>query len=83
MYKVKVEFHMDFIKVEGNRIIIGLTSKPIKGKTNVELIKKITAHFHISSSQVKRISGFSSRRKIVQLFPKKGNMGSTTQEYSK
>ena len=82
MYEVKVEFHKDFIKVEGNRILIGLTSKPTKGKANAELIKKIAAHFHISTSQVKLISGFASRRKLVQLIPKKGNMGSATHKYS-
>jgi uncharacterized protein YggU (UPF0235/DUF167 family) len=41
MYDVKVEFQKDFIKVEGNRIIVGLTSKPKKGKANAELIKKL------------------------------------------
>ena len=71
MYHVKVEFHKDFIKVEGNRIIIGLTSKPAKGKANAELIKKIAAHFHISSSSVKIVSGFKSRQKIVKIHPKK------------
>ena len=80
MYEVKVEFHKDFIKVEGNRIIIGLTSNPIKGKANKELVKKIAAHFHISSSEVKIVSGYQSRRKIVELIPKKGNMRPITQE---
>jgi uncharacterized protein (TIGR00251 family) len=69
MYEVKVEFHKDFIKVEGNRILVGLSSKPDKGKANAELIKKIAAHFNISSLQVKIVSGFKSRRKIVELIP--------------
>jgi len=42
MYEVEVEFHKDFIKVEGNKIIVGLTSMPEKGKANLELIKKIS-----------------------------------------
>ena len=41
MYEVKVEFHKDFIKLDGNKIVVGLTSKPEKGKANVELIKKL------------------------------------------
>ena len=68
MYDVKVKFHKDFIKVEGNRIIVGLTSKPEKGKANAELIKKIATHFNISSLQVKIVSGFKSRQKIVEIF---------------
>jgi len=67
MYEVKVEFHKDFIKVEGNRIIVGLTSKPEKGKANAELIKKIATYFNISSLQVKIVSGFKSRRKMVEI----------------
>ena len=67
MYEVKVEFHKDFIRVEGNRIIVGLTSKPEKGKANAELIKKIATYFNISSLQVKIVSGFKSRRKMVEI----------------
>ena len=67
MYEVKIEFHKDFIKVEGNKIIVGLTSKPEKGKANAELIKKIATHFNISSLQVKIVSGFKSRRKMVEI----------------
>lgn len=45
MYEVKVEFHKDFIKVDGNKIVVGLTSKPDKGKANVELIKRARYRF--------------------------------------
>jgi len=61
MYEVKVEFHKDFVKVDGNRIVVGLTSKPEKGKDNVELIKKLAKHFNVSSSQVRIVSGFKTR----------------------
>ncbi len=68
-YDVTIKFHKDFIKVEGNSIIVGLTSKPEKGKANVELIKKIATHFNISSLQVKIVSGFKSRRKVIEILP--------------
>jgi len=66
-YEVEVRFHNDFLKVEGNKIIVGLTSKPEKGKANLELIKKLAKHFKVSSSQVKIVSGLKSRRKIVEI----------------
>lgn len=66
-YEVEVKFHKDFVKVEGNRIIVGLTSKPEKGKANSELIKKLAKHFGVPSSQVKIISGLKSKRKIVEI----------------
>jgi len=66
-FEVEVKFHGDFVKVEGNRIIVGLTSKPEKGKANLELVKKLAKHFRVSSSKVKIISGLKSRRKIVEI----------------
>lgn len=66
-YEVEVEFHRDFIKVEGNKIIVGLTSMPEKGKANLELIKKLAKYFKVSSSQVKIVAGLKSRKKIVEI----------------
>jgi len=66
-YEVEVKFHEDFIIVERNKIIIGLRSKPEKGRANKELIKKIAKYFKVSSSNVKIISGFKSRKKIIEI----------------
>lgn len=66
-YEVEVKFHNDFIRVENDRIIVGSTSKPEKGKANLDLIKKLAKHFKVSSSQVRIVSGFKSRRKIVEI----------------
>ncbi len=68
-YEVKVEFHKDFVEVDERekRIIVGVTSQPEGGKANLELIKKIARHFKVSSSQVRIVSGFKSRRKVVEI----------------
>ncbi|MEM3608892.1 MAG: DUF167 domain-containing protein [Candidatus Bathyarchaeia archaeon] len=66
-YEVEVKFHDDFIKVEGNKIVVGLTSKPERGKANLELIKKLAKHFNVPSTQVKIIAGLKSKRKIVEV----------------
>lgn len=69
-YEVEVQFHKDFLKVDGNKIFVGVTSKPEKGKANLELIKKLATHFKISSSQIKIVSGLKSRKKIVEIISK-------------
>lgn len=69
-YEVEVHFHRDFVRVDGDRILVGLTSKPEKGKANLELIKKLAEHFNVSSSQVRIISGLRSRRKTVEIIMK-------------
>ncbi|RJS75500.1 DUF167 domain-containing protein [Candidatus Bathyarchaeota archaeon] len=66
-YQVTVKFHQDFVKVEGDSITIGLTSKPVKGKANAELVKKLAKHFGVSPSNVRIIAGFKSKKKIVEI----------------
>jgi hypothetical protein len=64
---VEVEFNKDFVRVEDGRIVVGLTSRPEKGKANIELIKKLAKYFNVSSSQVSIIAGLKSRRKIIEI----------------
>ena len=66
-YRVEVKFHGDFIEVLEDRIIVGVKSKPIGGKANRELIRKLAKHFGVSTSQVKIVSGLRSRDKIVEI----------------
>jgi len=66
-YEVTVRLHEDFVRVDGNRILVGLTSKPRKGRANAELIRKLAKHFGVSSSEVRILSGFKSKSKIVEV----------------
>ncbi|MFX0068460.1 MAG: DUF167 domain-containing protein [Promethearchaeota archaeon] len=66
-YTVEIRFQRDYIEVEGNNIRMGLLSKPVRGKANIELIRKLAKYFKISSSQIKIVSGHRSRRKIVEI----------------
>jgi len=67
-FEVEVELHKNFIKINRDKIIVGLSSRPEKGKANIELIKKLAKHFNVSSSQVRIKSGLKSRKKIVEIF---------------
>jgi uncharacterized protein (TIGR00251 family) len=69
-YDVEVIFHKDFIQVERDKILVGLTSKPEKGKANTELIKKLAKYFNVPSSHVSIISGLKGRRKVVEIVEK-------------
>ena len=66
-YEVEVKFHKDFIEVDGNKILVGLTSKPEKGEANRELVRKLAKHFKVSTAQIRIISGLKSKRKIVEI----------------
>jgi uncharacterized protein (TIGR00251 family) len=66
-YQVEVEFHKDYVRLEGDKIFVGLKSRPERGEANVELIKKLAKYFGVRSSQVKIASGWKSRTKIVEI----------------
>jgi uncharacterized protein (TIGR00251 family) len=67
IYDVEVKFHKDFIEVNENRILVGLTSKPERGEANRDLIKKLAKHFKVSTSQVRIVSGLKSKNKVVEI----------------
>ena len=66
-YEVSVKFRKDFIEVNGNKITIGVLSRPEKGKANAEIIKKLARYFKVPQSAVRIISGMASRKKIINI----------------
>ncbi|NND87450.1 MAG: DUF167 domain-containing protein [Nitrosopumilus sp.] len=67
IYTVSVSFYKEFFEVNGNHTNIGSKSKPIKGETNRELIKKIERYFQISSSKVLLKKGHKTTEKIIEI----------------
>lgn len=53
--------------VEGETIRIGLTNRPINGKANRELVRKLAKHFQVSTSNIKILSGLKSRNKTIEI----------------
>lgn len=66
-YRVSVKLHRDFLDVKGDEISIGITSRPLKGEANREMLRKIADHFGVPSSRVRLVSGARSRRKVVEV----------------
>ncbi|MGC8935821.1 MAG: DUF167 domain-containing protein [Candidatus Methanomethylicaceae archaeon] len=66
-FEVEVKFREDFLKVEGDKIFVGLKQRPEGGKANIELIKKLAKHFMVAPSQVQIVSGMRSRKKVIYI----------------
>lgn len=66
-YTVHVDFHKDYLQVEGDTIYVGLTSKPEKGKANRELVSKLAKHFKVPTSSVRIITGHTSKTKLIEV----------------
>ncbi|MFM8658708.1 MAG: DUF167 domain-containing protein [Candidatus Nitrosotenuis sp.] len=60
-------FRQDFVEVVGNHITIGVTAKPVGGEANKEIIKKLSKHFGVSSSNIVIKSGHKSKEKIIEI----------------
>lgn len=66
-YNVRVELGRESLVVNGNSIIIGVTSKPEKNKANLEIIKRLAKHFKLPHQNVRIIKGLKSRKKLVEI----------------
>ena len=67
-YSVLVRFSSDEnMNVSGDEISISIKSTPERDRANLELVKKIAAHFRVRKDKVRIISGLTSRKKIVEI----------------
>ncbi len=67
IYKVKVEFSREFLEIKDDKIIIGIKSKPVRGESNKEIIKKLAKYFGVSTTCVQIKAGHKSQQKIIEI----------------
>ena len=67
LYEIMVEFNEDFLEISGNKIRIGIRSKPIKGKANIEVIKKLSRYFELPTNKIQIKKGHKSQTKIIEI----------------
>lgn len=54
-------------KVDENHYVVSVKEPPIQGKANVAIIEALAEYFQKRLSQVRIVSGFTSRQKIVEI----------------
>lgn len=64
-YQVDVRFGREYLSVQGSHISIGLKARPVKGRANRELVKKLANYFKVSATQIRIVSGYTSKRKVI------------------
>jgi uncharacterized protein (TIGR00251 family) len=65
--KVKPGSKTEGLSREGDTFIIKVKEPPKEGKANQAVIKLLARHFGVPQSQVRILSGFRSRNKIVEV----------------
>lgn len=54
-------------KVDGNNYNVWVKERPEKGKANEAVIRVLAGYFKVPKSNVVVVTGFSSKRKIVEI----------------
>jgi len=66
--KARPNSKKEFVKkITETNLIIAVKEPPIKGRANAAIQKALGEYFKVSVSQVKLISGFSSKNKIFEI----------------
>ena len=68
-YSLSVKFNKDFVEVDdaAKSITIGVRTRPVKGKANEEIVKKLAKRFDVPSSNVRIVAGTRSKNKTVEI----------------
>ena len=65
--KVKPSSKTEELSREGDSFIIKVKEPPKEGKANQAVIKLLAEHFGVPQSQVRILSGFRNRNKLIEV----------------
>jgi hypothetical protein len=65
--KVKPNSRTEEVSREGDRLIVKVKEPPREGKANQAVIRLLAEHFGVPKSQVRILSGFKSKNKVVEV----------------
>jgi uncharacterized protein (TIGR00251 family) len=64
---VKPNSKTEEVSQEGDSFIVKVKEPPREGRANQAIIKLLAEHFGVPQSQVRLLSGFRSRNKVVEV----------------
>jgi uncharacterized protein (TIGR00251 family) len=65
--KVKPNSRTEEVSQESGSFIVKVKDPPREGKANLAVIKLLAEHFGVPRSQVRILSGFGSRNKVIEI----------------
>jgi uncharacterized protein (TIGR00251 family) len=65
--KVTPNSKTEELSQEGNSFIVKIKEPPREGKANQAVIKLLARHFGVPQSQVRILTGFRNRNKVVEI----------------
>lgn len=55
-------------KIDESHYSVSVKEPPVKGRANYAIIGLLAEYFNVNSSNVKIISGYSSKNKIIEIY---------------
>ena len=68
--KVKPNSKNEELSQEGDSFIVKVKEPPREGKANQAVIKLLAGHFGVPNSQVRILSGFKNKNKVIEIAEK-------------
>ena len=65
--KVKPNSRSEEVSREGDSFIVKVKEPPREGKANQAVIRLLANHFGVPKSQVRILSGFSGKNKVIEV----------------
>jgi uncharacterized protein (TIGR00251 family) len=65
--KVKLNSKTEEVSQQGDSFIVKVKEPPKEGKANQAVIKLLAEHFGVTHNQVRILSGFRSKNKVVEI----------------
>ncbi len=65
--RIKPSSKTEELSQEGDSFIVKVKEPPKEGKANHAVIKLLAEHFGVPQSQVRILSGFRSRNKVIEV----------------
>lgn len=54
-------------KTSDNNFVVSVKEPPVKGRANAAIARALAKHFEVAFSQVRLVSGFSSKQKVFEI----------------
>ncbi len=65
--KVKPNSKSEEVSQEEGSFVVKVKEPPMEGKANQAVIKLLARHFDVPQNQVRIVSGFKSRNKVIEI----------------
>ncbi len=65
--RVKPNSRTEEVSQEGNSFIVKVKEPPKEGKANQAVVKLLAKHFGVPQGQVRILSGFKSKNKVIEI----------------